>query len=93
MLPKRKSERLEARVTPELKRQIQHAADLVGRTVTDFTTSSLEEAVAKVIREHEVISVSMHDQEVFIRALFDTADPNDPLLRAKKSFDKKVVNE
>lgn len=87
-----KSERLEARITPEQKSQFQHAANLVGRTITDFVISSLQEAATKVIREHEVINISMRDQKAFIQALLTASEPNQRLLKAKKHFDKKVKN-
>jgi uncharacterized protein (DUF1778 family) len=87
-----KSERLEARITLEQKRQIEHAANLLGRSITDFTISSLQEAATKVIREHEVISLSMRDQKDFIQALLNASDPNQRLLKAKKLFEKKVKN-
>lgn len=93
MQPNYKSERLEARITPEQKSQFQHAADLLGRSITDFAISSLQEAAIKVIREHEIISISMHDQKVFIQALSNVPEPNQRLLKAKKHFDKKIKNE
>ena len=64
-----KSERLEARITTEQKRQFQHAANLMGRTITDFVISSLQEAATKIIREHEVIKLSIRDQKAFIQTL------------------------
>lgn len=87
-----KSERLEARITPEQKRQIQHAANLLGRSITDFAISALQEVASKVIREHEVVSLSMQDQRAFIQAVFNAPEPKPRLLKAKKQFDKKVKN-
>ncbi len=85
-----RSERLEARITPEQKRQFQHAADLSGRTITDFAISSLQESANKIIREHEVISLSMRDQKIFMQALLNASEANQNLLNAKERFDKKV---
>ena len=47
-----KSERLEARLNQTQKALIQHAADLAGRSLTDFVLSASQEAANKVIREH-----------------------------------------
>ena len=88
-----KSERLEARITTEQKRQFQHAANLMGRTITDFVISSLQEAATKIIREHEIIKLSIRDQKAFIQTLLNAPEPNQRLLKAKKHFDKKVKNE
>lgn len=90
MQPHSKSERLEARITPEQKHQFQHAADLIGRSITDFAINALQEAAIKIIREHEVISISMSDQKAFIEALINAPEPNQRLLAAKKLFDTKV---
>ena len=49
-----KAERLEARLSRQQKELIQHAADLAGRSLTDFILSASQEAANKVIREHEV---------------------------------------
>jgi uncharacterized protein (DUF1778 family) len=90
MQSNQKSERLEARITPEQKRQFQHAADLLGRSITDFAISSLQESANKIIREHEIITLSMRDQKALILALSNAPEPNQHLLNAKKRFDKKV---
>jgi uncharacterized protein (DUF1778 family) len=87
-----RSERLEARITPEQKHQFQYAANLMGRTITDFVISALQEMAAKVIREHEVIKLSMKDQKAFVQTLLNAPEPNQRLLTAKKHFDRKVKN-
>jgi hypothetical protein len=46
-----RSERLEARVTPEQKQLIEYAAALKGATVTDFLLSSVQDAAKKAIED------------------------------------------
>ena len=65
----------------------------MGRTITDFVISSLQEAATKIIREHEIIKLSIRDQKAFIQTLLNAPEPNQRLLKAKKHFDKKVKNE
>jgi uncharacterized protein (DUF1778 family) len=64
-----KSERLEARVPVELKTMFQRAADLEGVTLSDFVIRSLVEKSRSTIREHEVITLSGRNRDVFLEAL------------------------
>jgi uncharacterized protein (DUF1778 family) len=64
-----KDERLEARVPVELKTMFQRAADLEGVTLTDYVISALVEKSRTTIREHEVITLTGRDREVFLEAL------------------------
>jgi uncharacterized protein (DUF1778 family) len=64
-----KDERLEARVPVELKTMFQRAADLEGVTLTDYVISALVEKSRTTIREHEVITLTGRNREVFLEAL------------------------
>ncbi len=83
-------ERLEARVAPKQKALFQHAADLLGRSLTDFTVSTLQEAANRVIQAHEIIQLSLRDQHAFAKALFHPPKPSKPLLNAAKRLQKIV---
>ena len=71
-----KAARLETRVTADQKRLFQRAADLTGRSLTDFILSSAQEVAARTVREHDVLSVSGRDRELFVNALLRPAAPN-----------------
>lgn len=79
-----KAERLEARLSREQKRLIQHAADLEGRSLTDFILGASQEAANKVIREHAVISLTAQESEHFIEVLMNPPAPNASLKKAAK---------
>ncbi len=64
-----RAERLEARVTAGQKALIEHAAALQGRSVTDFVLSSVQEAAAKAIDEHQRLTLSVRDGRSFVQAL------------------------
>jgi uncharacterized protein (DUF1778 family) len=74
-LPRRRSERLEARVTAEQKALIEHAAALEGRSITDFVLASVQDAAKRAIAEHEVIRLSMRDSQSFVEALHAPRQP------------------
>jgi uncharacterized protein (DUF1778 family) len=71
-----KRERLEARVTAEQKAIFQRAADLEGRSLTDFVVRSLQDAAEETIRRHEVIKLSPEDSIAFVEALLNPPEPN-----------------
>ncbi len=85
-----KAERLEARVSYEQKNLFQHAADLMGRTLTDFIVSTLQEIALRVVQEHETLKLTAQDRQVFVQALLKPATPNKNLLKATQRYKKEV---
>ena len=70
----RKSERLDARVTPEEKKTIETAARLRGTSVTDFLVMSAKEAAAQAIQENHIQVLSERSRQVFVEALLTKPD-------------------
>jgi uncharacterized protein (DUF1778 family) len=85
-----KTERLEARVPVFLKRIIQRAADLQGRSITDFVISTLDKSARETVREHEVMKLNAEDSRMFALALIDPPKPNAALRRAFAAHSKTV---
>lgn len=85
-----KAERLEARISSAQKEMFQHAANLLGRTLTDFMVSTLTDASKQVISEHQSIELSMQDQKAFVQSLLKPPAPNKNLLNAAKRHKKEV---
>lgn len=91
-----KKERLEARTTSRIKRLIEQAAELEGRTVTDFMQDALKVAAEKVIRKHEeetVIRLSRADSEIFVRTLLNPPAPNKKLKRAARIYKDRTAGK
>jgi uncharacterized protein (DUF1778 family) len=88
--PKRKTERLEARVTPELKRTIEHAARLAGRSITDFLLESVQKSAHETIFEHEVIRLNAEQSRSLVALLLNPPKPNAKLKAAAAAYDKLV---
>ena len=86
-------ERLEARITADKKSVLKNAADLSGRTLTDFVIHSAYEAAKQVIEEHQQLHLSVADRDVFIQALLNPPKPTDKLLKAVKKYKKDVVSK
>lgn len=83
---RRKVERLETRVTREQKRLLQRAAELSGRSLSDFVISSAQEAAARAVQHYQVMTLSARDQEIFVNSLLHTPRPNAKLRAALKSY-------
>ncbi len=79
-----KRERLEARVTAEQKALIERAAELAGRTLTDFMIGSLQTAAEEAIRTHQVLELTARETEGFIEALENPPRPVERLLVAAR---------
>ncbi len=80
-----RSHRLEARISPDLKRLFQRAAHLQGVTLSDFLINSVRTAALQTLREHEVIRLSERDSILFAKALLSAPPPN---RRLKTAFQK-----
>jgi uncharacterized protein (DUF1778 family) len=79
-----KSERLEARLSYEQKELLQWAADLEGRSLTDFVVSHAHNAALQTISEHTVIKLSRADSIAFVESLQSPPELEEdaPLARA-----------
>jgi uncharacterized protein (DUF1778 family) len=86
-------ERLEARISLEKKTFLKHAADLVGRSLTDFVVNSAYEAATRVIKEHEQIKLSIKDGDAFINALQNAPAPSNALIAAAKRYKKDIISK
>ena len=71
--------RLEARISTDLHSLLKRAAELQGRTMTDFVVAAVQDAAQRAIEQAEVIRLSLADQECFAQALL-TPPPTAPAL-------------
>ena len=74
--PKTATERLEARVPLPIKSLIDRAAALEGRSITDYLIATLGQHAAKVVHEHEILTLSTADSQAFARAMIAPPKPN-----------------
>jgi uncharacterized protein (DUF1778 family) len=66
-----RSARLEARITPDALAVVRRAAELQGRSVSDFVVAAAQEAARRTIEETQIIRLSMEDQRAFAAAILD----------------------
>ena len=72
--------RLEARLPAEVHAMLKRAAELEGRTLTDFVVAAASAAARKTIEDADLIKLSVEDQQRFADALIDPP----PLVPAMK---------
>lgn len=74
--------RLEARISAELHSTLKRAAEIQGRTMTDFVVSAVQDAAQRAIERADIIRLSLADQEAFVRSLLTPPKPSAALKRA-----------
>jgi uncharacterized protein (DUF1778 family) len=85
-----RSERLEARISSEQKALFQRAAELQGRTLTDFVIASVHESAVKTIAELGAIRLTTADSRAFAEALLHPREPVPELRVAAERYRKLV---
>jgi len=74
--------RFQARISTERHAMLKRAAEIPGRTMTDFVVSAAQEAAQRAIEQGEVVRLSLADSERFAQALLSPPDPSPTLARA-----------
>ena len=78
-----RSERIEARIAPDMLATVRRAAEMQGRSVSDFVVTAAEQAARKTIEDLSLVRLSAEDQLRFVEALLDDdAQPAPAMERA-----------
>jgi len=85
-----RSARLEARISPEVLAVVRRAAELQGRSVSDFVVAAAREAANRTIEETHIIRLSVEDQRAFADAILNPPPPSPALLRAAEAHGRLV---
>ncbi len=85
-----KTSRLEARLPASVYATLKQAAELQGRSITDFVVSAAHDAAQRAIEEQSIIRLSAEDQRRFTEALINPAAPNAALKHAKRLHQEHV---
>ncbi len=89
-MPNDQTSRLEARLPGDVYATLKHAAELSGRTLSDFVVSAAHKAARETIEEHTIMRVSAEDQRRFADALLNPPAPSAALRRAKRLHAEQV---
>ncbi len=76
---------IETRIAPEALAVVKRAAEILGRSVSDFIAVAAQDAAHRAIEESHVIRLSVEDQRRFAECLLNPPKPKPALARAKKA--------
>jgi len=74
--------RLEARLPNDVHALLKRAAEIEGRTLTDFVVSAAREAACRTIEAAGIIRLSVEDQRQIAKALLNPPKPTPALKKA-----------
>ncbi len=74
--------RVEARLPPEALALVKRAAEIEGRSVSDFVVAAAQDAARRTIADVEVVRFAREAQEKFAALLLDPPPPSAGLKRA-----------
>ena len=84
-------ERIDVRLRPEQKAEIERAAHIKGLTVTDFMIQNAVANARQAIREYETWTLKRPDAEIFAAALMKPAKLGPQLSRAAKRYKERFL--
>lgn len=76
--------RLEARLPSNVHALLKRAAEMQGRTLTDFVVAAAHEAACRAIEQADVVRLSVEDQRRIADAILKPPTPAPALRRAAK---------
>ena len=76
--------RVEARIAPDALELIRRAAELQGRSISDFMVAAAQEAAQRAVADVEILRLSREAQEQFAALVLDPPEPAAALVRAFK---------
>jgi len=84
--PPTRNERLEARVSADQKDLFLRAAELQGRTLTDFIIASVHEAAVRTIEDMQSIQLTAQESRAFAEAVINPREPAPRLKAAAQRY-------
>jgi len=86
-------ERIDVRLRPEQKTEIERAAQIKGLTVTDFIIQNAVANARETIREYETWTLERPDAEIFAAALMEPVALGSQLTQAAKRYKERFSQQ
>ena len=77
-----RSARLETRIAPDTLQLAKRAAEIEGRSLSDYVATALDAAARRTIEETHIIRLAAEDQLRFAELMLDPPPPNAAMMRA-----------
>lgn len=88
-----KSARFEARIPPDVHAIIKRAAEIEGRSMTDYVMATALDAARNTIEQTDTIKLSMKSSEDFASSLINPSKPAPAMVRAGKRHSQMFTSE
>ena len=85
-----KKERLDLRLPAAAKEQIERAAELQGRSLSDFVVAAALTQASQVIEQQMVIKLCLEDTIALAEAFVNEAEPNAKAIEAARRYKKQM---
>jgi uncharacterized protein (DUF1778 family) len=82
--------RIEARIAPETLAAVRRAAEIQGRSISDFVVDAARRAAEETIRETQLIRLTLADQEKVADILARPPGKSPALERARRARDELI---
>lgn len=86
----RKQGRIETRLPVKAKRQIEYAAVLQGRSVSDFVVSAALEQASRVIEGQKIIRLSIDDSLTLAKLILNPPEPTMKAVTAARRYKEQM---
>ena len=87
-----RTSRIEARISSDALAVVKRAAEIEGRSVSEFVVAAAQEAAKKTIEETHLIRLSTEDQRRFVDLLLDPPPHAPALLRAQEAHSRMILD-
>lgn len=85
--------RVEARIAPDVLAVVRRAAEIEGRSVSDFLVGAAQEAARRTIEQAQIIRLSMDEQQRFASLLLDPPALAPAMKRAEQAHKKLIASK
>ena len=92
MSDRTRTARFEARLSPETLAVVKRAAEIQGRSVSDFVVAAAQEAAHRAFEETQIIRLSVEAQSGIAEALLTPPEPT-PALRKAFEHHRRLIKE
>jgi uncharacterized protein (DUF1778 family) len=83
--------RIEARIAPDALAIVKRAAEIQGRSVSDFVVAAAEAAAHRTIEEIQIMRLSVEDQRAFAAAILNPPPLAPAMARAIERYRQLVA--
>ena len=90
MAPAHRQSRLEARISPDVHEILKRAAEIEGRSLTDFVVAAARAAARATIAQTEVLHLTRDSAQVFAALLADPPAPAPAMERARTHHERLI---